>query len=56
MENFRIKCGVCENQCELEAEVEEDEVLDVTGNRCLKGFSYAQRAVYEQLEECAKHT
>ncbi len=51
METINIKCGVCENQCELEVQAEDGEVLDVMGNRCLKGFSYAQRAVYEQTEE-----
>lgn len=50
MEIVKLRCAVCENHCELEVQVEEDEVLDVMGNRCLKGFSYAQRAVYEQME------
>ena len=50
MENIKLTCGVCDNHCELEAEVEDGEVMDVMGNRCLKGFSYAQQAVTEQLE------
>lgn len=49
MEYVKLTCGVCENHCELEAEVEDGEVMDVTGNRCLKGFSYAQQAVTEQM-------
>ena len=45
MEQVKLTCQVCENHCALEAEVEDGEVMDVMGNRCLKGFSYAQRAV-----------
>ena len=47
----QVTCQVCENHCALEAEVEDGEVMDVMGNRCLKGFSYAQRAVTELMEE-----
>lgn len=50
MEQVKLTCGVCENHCTLEAEVEDGEVMDVMGNRCLKGFSYAQRAVTELME------
>ena len=51
MEQVKLTCQVCENHCALEAEVEDGEVMDVMGNRCLKGFSYAQRAVTELMEE-----
>ena len=51
MEQVKLTCQVCENHCAMEAEVKGGEVMDVMGNRCLKGFSYAQRAVTELLEE-----
>lgn len=51
MEKIKLQCMTCENQCQLVAEVEDDEVMDVDGNRCLKGFAYAQRYVLESLNE-----
>ena len=39
MEQVKLTCQVCENHCALEAEVEDGEVMDVMGNRCLKGFT-----------------
>lgn len=50
MEVVKIQCSVCENQCAMEAEVTDGEVMDVMGNRCLKGFMYAQREVLNRLE------
>lgn len=38
---------------QIEAEVEDGEVMDVDGNGCMKGFSYAQRFVTE-MEESEK--
>lgn len=57
MEVIRVNCTVCENQCAMEAEVLDGEVMDVTGNRCLKGFMYAQREALNRMEaqaECGK--
>ncbi len=51
MEVIKVNCSVCENQCAMEAEVEDGEVIDVLGNRCLKGFMYAQRQVLNRLKE-----
>lgn len=46
----KFKCGICDNHCEIEAEIEDGEVLDVSGNGCMKGFIYAQQKVGE-IEE-----
>lgn len=45
MEKIELTCGACPNACRLVAEYEDDEVLDVTGNNCMKGFIYAQQEV-----------
>lgn len=42
MEKIKINCAVCNNQCQMEVEIEDDEVVDVTGNGCMKGYIYAQ--------------
>lgn len=42
-----LTCPVCDNHCRLEAELIDGEVMDVTGNRCMKGMIYAQRAAEE---------
>lgn len=47
----KFKCEVCENHCELEAEIEEGEVLDVSGNGCMKGFIYAQQETLRMEEQ-----
>lgn len=46
----KFKCGICDNHCEIEAEIEDGEVLDVSGNGCMKGFIYAQQKAGE-IEE-----
>ena len=48
MEKRKIACEVCRNQCEMEVEMEDGEVAEVTGNGCMKGYIYAQNAVKEQ--------
>ena len=45
MEKRWIMCEVCPNNCRMEAEVEDGEVVDVTGNGCMKGYIFAQNAV-----------
>ncbi len=45
MEKRKIVCEVCRNQCEMEAEIEDGEVVEVTGNGCMKGYIFAQNAV-----------
>lgn len=47
----KIMCEVCDNHCELEAELEDGEVLDVSGNRCMKGFIFAQQEVWKTEED-----
>ncbi|MGN1267603.1 MAG: hypothetical protein ACI4UH_06660 [Dorea sp.] len=51
MEKIELQCTACPNGCHLAAEVEDDEVIDVDGNRCFKGYAYAQRQVLEMLDE-----
>ena len=41
MKTEKILCEVCDNHCELEVEVEDEEVQDVSGNGCMKGFIFA---------------
>ncbi len=48
MEKRKIACEVCRNQCEMEVEMEDGEVAEVTGNGCMKGHIFAQNAVKEQ--------
>ena len=43
METVKMRCMICPNGCQLEVEVEDGEVYDVTGNRCMRGMAYAQR-------------
>lgn len=45
-----LTCEVCQNHCTIEAEIEDGEVLDVSGNGCMKGFIYAQQMA-ESLEK-----
>lgn len=47
----KITCEVCDNHCELEAELEDGEVQDVSGNRCMKGFIFAQQEVRKTEED-----
>ena len=48
MEKKKIACEVCRNQCELEVEMEDGEVVEVTGNGCMKGYIFSQYSVKEQ--------
>ncbi len=50
MEKRVIMCEVCRNNCRMEAEVEDGEVIDVTGNGCMKGYIFAQNAVKEEAD------
>ena len=50
MEKKKINCEVCRNNCEMEVEVDDKEVIDVTGNGCMKGYIFAQTAVSEMSE------
>ncbi len=45
MEKRVIMCEVCRNNCQIEAEIVDGEVIDVTGNGCMKGFVFAQNTV-----------
>lgn len=46
----KIKCEVCDNHCEIEAEIEDGDVTDVSGNGCMKGFIFAQQEA-RRIEE-----
>ena len=45
MEKMKMTCIVCPNGCQLEVLVDEDDVADVSGNRCMRGYAYAQKEV-----------
>lgn len=45
-----IKCKICPNECQLEIEVNGDDV-DVTGNMCHKGYAYGISRAKEMAEE-----
>lgn len=47
----KIRCEVCGNHCEMEAELEYGEVQDVSGNGCMKGFIFAQQEVRKMEED-----
>ncbi len=49
-----IMCEVCRNNCQIEAEVEDGEVIDVTGNGCMKGFVFAQNTVRKEAQDSAE--
>ena len=55
MKTSKLICQVCENHCELQVELEDGEVFDVSGNRCMKGFIYAQQEA-GNLEEPEEHS
>ena len=50
MEKIVVMCEVFRNNCRMEAEVEDGEVIDVTGNGCMKGYIFAQNVVREEAE------
>lgn len=50
MKEIQIVCQVCPNGCQITAEAEDGEVVDVTGNGCMKGYIYAQREVLKLQE------
>lgn len=41
METITMTCQVCPNQCQLAVQLEDDEITEVTGNGCMKGYAYA---------------
>lgn len=49
-----LVCAVCSNHCKMEAQVEDGEILDVSGNGCMKGFIYAQQEAdsLENTDDC----
>ena len=38
METRKLTCEICKNKCHMTAEVAEGEVLDVSGNGCMRGM------------------
>ena len=43
MEKKTLHCKIFKNQCEITVEIEDDEVISVDGNGCLKGLIFAER-------------
>ena len=44
----RICCTTCPNECELDVEMnEKKEILSVTGNKCPRGLTFAQKEVVD---------
>lgn len=44
-ETKKITCIICPNGCELTVDVEDDEVVSVNGNQCLRGMVYAEKEI-----------
>lgn len=42
---MEIQCEICSSNCILQVEIVEEEVVDVTGNGCMRGYTYAQQEV-----------
>ncbi len=42
METVKMTCIVCPRGCDISVEIENGEVLSVTGNACARGLDYAQ--------------
>lgn len=45
MEKLKTACHACRNNCEIEVEYEDGEVIEVTGNGCMRGMIHAQSEV-----------
>lgn len=47
MENVKLKCTSCRNECTLEVKVENGKVISVKGNGCRRGVVSAERKLSE---------
>lgn len=45
METIEMTCIICPNGCALKVQTEDKEMVDVTGNMCMRGYAYAQTEV-----------
>ncbi|QDW73158.1 DUF1667 domain-containing protein [Lachnospiraceae bacterium KGMB03038] len=45
MEKIQMTCIICPNGCQMTVEAEDGEVMDVEGNRCMRGYIYAQKEI-----------
>lgn len=45
MEKLKTSCHACRNNCEIEVDYEDGEVIEVTGNGCMRGMIHAQSEV-----------
>lgn len=43
MEKTQMTCIICPNGCQMTVEAEDGEVVDVEGNRCMRGYIYARK-------------
>jgi CxxC motif-containing protein len=49
METRKLTCIVCPMGCDLQVKIEDSKVLEVAGNKCIRGNAYA-------LKECTNPT
>ncbi len=45
MEKRQLTCIRCPRGCQITAEIENDEVLEITGNGCMRGEVYAKNEI-----------
>lgn len=50
MEKIQMTCTGCRNACLLTVEAQGEEVLDVDGNGCMRGYAIAQRLLEHPAE------
>lgn len=53
MQEFVMTCTACRNQCRMRVKAEKGEVVEVTGNGCMRGISRATERV-RRMEEGKK--
>lgn len=54
MEKLKTSCHACRNNCELVIEYEDGEVIEVSGNGCMRGMIHAQGEVRRLAENGAE--
>lgn len=53
-EKLKTCCHSCRNECEIEVEYEDGEIIEVTGNGCMRGLVRAQSEVRVITEQDAE--
>lgn len=49
MEKVNMTCIICPKGCEITAEVENGKVINVYGNTCARGITYAQKEIEDPV-------